>query len=69
MQPIFANIREMTARNIVTTLKTYQKASAKSKKRKDYLREFEVTMIYRTTKSENPMTTKHMVKTVLGKLR
>lgn len=58
----------MTTKNITKTLKKYQKASPKGKNRKEYLRNFEVKMIYRTTKTENPKTTKKMVEKVLVKM-
>lgn len=58
----------MTTAKITKTLQKYQESSENSKKRKEYLRKFEVKMIYRTTKTENPQTTKRMVKTVLNKM-
>lgn len=58
----------MTAKNIIKILKKYQKASPNGKKRKEYLRNFEVKMVYRTTKTENPQTSKKMVEKVLDKM-
>lgn len=55
----------MTIKNIITVLKTYKKSSAK--KRDVYLHDFVPKMIYRTTKTENPETTKKMVSAALGK--
>lgn len=55
----------MTKQNITQTLKKYQKSSART--RRDYLRNFEPKMIYRTTKTENPQTTHKMVEQVLAK--
>lgn len=59
----------MTTVSIIKKLKTYQKSSPSSKKRSKYLRAFETKMIYRTTKTENPETTKKMVKDVLDNMR
>lgn len=55
----------MTIKNIITILKVYKTSSAK--KREVYLSDFVPKMIYRTTKTENPETTKRMVSAVLGK--
>ena len=55
----------MTTKNIITVLKVYKTSSAK--KREAYLRSFVPKMLYRTTKTENPETTKRMVTAVLGK--
>lgn len=46
-------------------LKKYKKSS--KKKRSDFLHNFEKKMIYRTTKTENPTTTRKMVNEVLNK--
>lgn len=56
----------MTKQNIIKTLKNFNKSSAK--KRKAYFDAFEQKMIYRTTKTENPTTTKRLVKKVLNKV-
>ena len=57
----------MTDKTIVKSFKKYQKAS--SKKRSAFLRAFEKKMIYRTTKTENPETTRGLVDRVLHKLK
>ncbi len=57
----------MTIRQTTAALKAYRKAS--NKKRQEYLRSFTEKMIYRTTKTENPETTKKMVKTVLNRTK
>lgn len=57
----------MTTKRITTALKAYRTAS--NKKRQDYLRSFTEKMIYRTTKTENPETTKQMVKKVLHRTK
>ncbi len=54
---------------LVQKLKIYQRSSAGSKKRSNYMGNFEMKMIYRTTKTENAETTKKMVKSVLAKMR
>lgn len=56
----------MTKQNIIQIFKKYQKAPAK--KRWEYFRVFEKKMLYRTTKTENPQTTRRMVQQVLDKL-
>lgn len=56
----------MTKRNITAIFKKYKKSSAK--KRREFLRAFEEKMIYRTTKTENPQTTRRMVRDVLDKI-
>lgn len=58
----------MSNQQIMTILKTFQKAPAKSKMRRDYLDMFEKKMAYRTTKSENPEITFDMVKKVFQRL-
>jgi hypothetical protein len=57
----------MIAQSIIKSFKNYQKASANGKKRRNFLRGFEKKMVYRTTKTENPSTTKRMVEKVLSK--
>ncbi|OGH69626.1 MAG: hypothetical protein A3C90_04290 [Candidatus Magasanikbacteria bacterium RIFCSPHIGHO2_02_FULL_51_14] len=59
----------MTRQNIIDIFKKYQKTSPRSKKRRNYFSVFEKRMIYRTTKTENPETTKQMVRAVLEKMR
>jgi hypothetical protein len=54
----------MTIKNLLTALKTYKESS--TKRRDAYLRDFVPKMIYRTTKTENPETTKRMVSAILG---
>lgn len=54
----------MSRKDITKIFKKYQKAP--SKKRGEYLRAFEEEMIYRTTKTENPETTRNMVRRVLN---
>jgi len=56
----------MTKKNIISSLKAYRKYSAK--KRQGYLRDFTEKMVYRTTKTENPETTRTMVKKVLNRI-
>ena len=53
----------MTNRKATTILKKYRKSSASKKQR--FFDSFEKKMIYRTTKTENPETTKKMVNEVL----
>jgi len=55
----------MTKKNIIVAFKKYQKSSGK--KRREFLNTFEEKMIYRTTKTENPQTTRKMVRDVLDK--
>ena len=59
----------MSKQQIITILKAFQKAPAKSKLRREYLSMFEKRMVYRTTKSENPEVTKKMVDKVLLKIK
>ncbi|MDP2940494.1 MAG: hypothetical protein Q8O13_10575 [Candidatus Omnitrophota bacterium] len=54
----------MSKEKTIQMLKHYQKAPAKQ--REDFLRAFEETMIYRTTKTENPSTTLSIVKETLN---
>ncbi len=54
----------MTVKDIITVLKVYKISSAK--KRDVYLNDFVPKMVYRTTKTEKPETTKQMVCAVLG---
>lgn len=56
----------MTEKNVMIILKKYQKSSEKN--RREFLHTFEEKMIYRTTKTENPETTRKMVRDVLDKL-
>ena len=56
----------MSKQKITTILKQYQKFPLKQKER--FWRSFEEKMIYRTTKTENPQTTKKMVRDVLSKM-
>ena len=56
----------MAKQNIIKAFKKYQKTP--SKKRRGYFRAFEKKMIYRTTKTENPETTRGMVQQILHKL-
>lgn len=48
-------------------LKNLNKFRTNQRKRAGYLRDFERKMIYRTTKTENPDTTRKMVDKVLQK--
>jgi len=57
----------MTNKSIIKSFKKYQKASPK--KRSAFLRAFEKRMIYRTTKTENPETTRGLVERILLKLK
>lgn len=56
----------MTKQNLSIILQKYKNASAK--KHQEYFRVFEKKMIYRTTKTENPETTREMVSKVLKRL-
>ncbi|MBU4257477.1 hypothetical protein KJ586_01520 [Patescibacteria group bacterium] len=58
----------MSKQQIATILKTFQKAPAKGKLRREYLSMFEKQMAYRTTKSENPEVTFKMVEKVFRKI-
>ena len=55
----------MSKQKILKTLKDYQKSPLR--KQEKFWRAFEEKMIYRTTKTENPQTTKAMVKKILNK--
>ncbi|MBU0731487.1 hypothetical protein KKC88_01235 [Patescibacteria group bacterium] len=55
----------MSKQNIIKLLKKYRKSS--SQERQDNFRAFEEKMIYRTTKTENPTTTRKMVQKVISK--
>lgn len=57
----------MPIKNILKAFKKYQKNP--SSKRAAYMKSFEVKMIYRTTKTENPETTPLLVKQVLRKYK
>ncbi len=56
----------MSKQQITKILKQYQKSPLEQKER--FWRDFEEKMIYRTTKTENPQTTKAMVRDVLNKM-
>ncbi|EKD79690.1 MAG: hypothetical protein ACD_41C00001G0005 [uncultured bacterium] len=58
----------MSKTMLLKALERYQKSSLQSKLRRDYLRNFTPKMIYRTTKNENPTTTRQQVKKVLARL-
>ena len=55
----------MTKDKIITILRKYQNSPKKD--RRKFLRAFEEKMIYRTTKTENPETTRKMVRDILNK--
>lgn len=57
----------MPRQNTIQIFKKYQKST--DKKHQEYLRVFEKKMLYRTTKTENPQTTRKMVQQVLDKIR
>ena len=59
----------MSRQNLIAILKKYKKAGRASTLRRAYLRAFEEKMMYRTTKTENPSTTRQMVAQVLRKFR
>ena len=56
----------MTKQKMTTIFKKYQRSSAVKKQK--FLDSFEKKMIYRTTKTENPETTKKMVDRALHKI-
>jgi hypothetical protein len=56
----------MKLAKIAHAFKNYQKAQ--KKERQTYLNNFEIKMIYRTTKTENAQTTPLMVRKILHKL-
>lgn len=58
----------MPNKQILTILKTFKKAPAKSKLRQRYFGMFEKRMAYRTTKTENPGVTLKLVERVFRKL-
>ncbi|MBI2410782.1 MAG: hypothetical protein HYV32_02745 [Candidatus Kerfeldbacteria bacterium] len=58
----------MSKKDIVKALQKYQKSRPNSTLRRNYLRSFTPKMIYRTTKTENPTTTKALVKKILDQL-
>lgn len=58
----------MPKKDILKALQKYQKSRQNSTLRRNYLRSFTPKMIYRTTKTENPTTTKALVKKVLDTL-
>jgi hypothetical protein len=59
-------IDPMTNRAIINAYKKYQKGSAKG--RAAFMGTFEEKMLYRTTKTENPETTRAVVRRVLKKI-
>lgn len=61
-------IANMTDRQAIKILKTFQRSPAKSKMRREYFSMFEKRMAYRTTKTENPGVTLKLVKKVFRKL-
>lgn len=68
---IESNIIDVTMKKdiqVINQLKKYKAASPNGKLRRSYLHTFESTMIYRTTKTENPNTTLALVKRVLAGL-
>lgn len=58
----------MSKQNLLKALQKYQRSSPNSIVRRNYLRVFTPKMLYRTTKTENPTTTKKMVQQVLDRL-
>ncbi len=56
----------MSKQKMIKILTDYQKSPIKEQEK--FWRDFEETMIYRTTKTENPSTTKTMVRKVLNKM-
>ena len=61
----YAIIIYMTKQNLLKSLVKYKKSP---KKKQAYLKAFEKKMLYRTTKTENPTTTKKLIAQVLKKL-
>jgi hypothetical protein len=57
----------MSKAKLLTGMRKYRKAGRNSALHRVYLKAFEPKMIYRTTKTENPTTTKKMVIRVLSK--
>ena len=57
----------MSKQKMIKMLNEYQKTPLKEKEK--FWRTFEEKMIYRTTKTENPQTTKKMVRDTLSKMR
>ncbi|MBU4422096.1 hypothetical protein KKB41_04040 [Patescibacteria group bacterium] len=55
----------MTTKNLSKLFLKYRKSP---QKQQAYLRAFEKKMLYRTTKTENPSTTKKMVAQILKKI-
>jgi len=55
----------MTTKNLSKLFLKYRKSP---QKQQTYLRAFEKKMLYRTTKTENPSTTKKMVAQILKKI-
>ena len=55
----------MTNKEVIKVLRRYQASS--DQQRQEFLHAFEVKMLYRTTKTENPQTTKRMVREVLSR--
>ena len=56
----------MTNKSTLQAFQKYQQTPRENKNYQDYLRSFEMKMIYRTTKTENPETTPKMVKQALS---
>lgn len=58
----------MSNEKITKLLSKYQKTSRTGKVRADFFASFEKKMLYRTTKTENPITTVGMITKVLNKI-
>ncbi|MEK7528306.1 MAG: hypothetical protein AAB592_00895 [Patescibacteria group bacterium] len=54
-------------KEIIKAFKNYRRSTQRD--RRDYMRDFEVKMIYRTTKTENPELQQKTVTDVLRKFR
>lgn len=59
----------MSVQDILLVFKRYQAAGKRSVLRRSFLLGFESRMVYRTTKTENPETTRRLVDKVLQKMR
>jgi len=57
----------MSSATLLKTLQKYRKLSAAKKKK--FFKKFELKMVYRTTKTENPETTLGLVKRTLAQLK
>ena len=57
----------MPTQKILSAFRKYQKTA--TNKRAAYMKAFELKMIYRTTKTENPETTSLLVRKVLNKVK